>query len=385
MSGEGSKQRLDHHDLSDARNAARRGSTSHYETVAKLGWSRQRLSRLLIKFDAVDEFQAIYSQNKMARRGGYEPTHEEPSEMYLPTGASPTVSAPVAPEPEIVGATSDVKPDIDRIIKSTEAFFDVKAQRARQKMHQSVRFPFGPVALFFVGDQHIGNMGTDVRRMLDEQKMIMETPGSYVVQMGDIVDNFVVGRLIAENWKESAPVWDQWHLGKHYLEGFKDRLIAVNGGNHDFWHHKVSGIDYTREITPPGVLYDADTLRFRVHVGPAEFKVWTRHKWRGKSMYNPTHGQERGAREDDGRQDIYVGAHNHTGAVCREFVREASRKIAIQIGTYKIHDDYATSEGFPRHDASTCCALILHDSGAFHAMSDLQAALEFMRAVYKGG
>jgi hypothetical protein len=202
--------------------------------------------------------------------------------------------------------------------------------------------------------------------------------------MGDVVDQFILGRLISENWKPSLPVAEQWWLAEEYIQGFLDRLLAVNAGNHDAWAQKASGMDRMRDITPDGVLYDADTIRATVQVGEKEFRIWTRHKWRGKSMYNMTHGQERGVRFDSPRFDVYVGAHNHVGAVARELIHDGSRKIAIQTGSYKEHDDYADAEGFPRNDASTACALILHEDGGFHAMSDIKAALNFMQVVYQG-
>jgi hypothetical protein len=200
--------------------------------------------------------------------------------------------------------------------------------------------------------------------------------------MGDVVDQFILGRLIAENWKPSLAVAEQWWLAEEYMRGFDDRLLAVNAGNHDAWAQKASGVDRMRDITPDGVLYDADTIRATVEVGDHEYRIWTRHKWRGSSMYNMTHGQERGIRFDNPNYDVYVGAHKHTGAVARELIHDGCRKIAIQTGTYKVFDDYADAEGFPAHDASTCCALILNDTGTFFAMSDLYSALEYMETVY---
>lgn len=354
--------------------------TKQSELAKVMGLNPKTMSSRIASLDLAETLKRIFEENKRAKKEKIKSLFSQQVDSVQDPVQDSVQDEPTPPQ--IVGATSDVKPDVGRIIRSTEAFFDMKMSRAREKMHQSIRFPHGPVAIFFLGDQHIGNSGTDVRRMLDEQDLILQTPASYVWQMGDVVDNFVVGRLIAENWKESAPVFDQWELAKHYLDRWGNKLVAVNGGNHDFWHHKVSGIDYTREITPAGVLYDADTIRATIHVGPHQFKVWTRHKWQGKSMYNATHGQERGAREDDSRQDIYVGAHTHTGAVCREFIREASRKLALQIGTYKMVDDYAIEKGFPRHDSSTAVGVVLHDDGSFFAAADLRVVLNYMRALY---
>jgi hypothetical protein len=286
------------------------------------------------------------------------------------------------PAAEITGATSEVSFDIAAIRRDAERRFASKRKRARAKARQRISFESGPVALFFVGDQHIGNAGTDIKRMFDEQDAILATPASYVVQMGDVVDNFIIGYLMRENAKPSTPVQEQWRLAQHYLDRWERRLVAVNSGNHDFWTARLSGIDYARDIAPRHALYDADSLRFTVEVGAAKYRVWTRHKWRGSSIYNPTHGAERASRFDASDHDVYVGAHNHTGSVAREFILNGSRKIAIQTGSYKIFDDWAAAEGFPAHDSSTSCALILHEDGSFNAMSNLEAAMNYMSVVY---
>src|SRR5690606_28868504 len=49
----------------------------------------------------------------------------------------------------------------------------------------------GPIALANLSDMHIGNAGTDHRRMLEDARLIQKTPGMYAVFGGDGVDNFI--------------------------------------------------------------------------------------------------------------------------------------------------------------------------------------------------
>jgi hypothetical protein len=285
----------------------------------------------------------------------------------------------------IYGTSGAKSGNVEDIIEEMARRYDRKDERAREKSNQHIYFDGGPIALCFVGDQHIGNAGTDIRRVIDEQNTILETPGAFCWQMGDSVDNFIVGRLMAENMKPAAPVWEQWEVAQWYLERWRERLLAYNGGNHDAWTLKVSGIDYRRDITPDGVLYDGDRIDATVHVGDAQFRVTSRHKWAGNSKYNPTHGMEGGkggAMHSDPNFDIYVGAHFHKGAVAREFIHNGERKISVLTGTYKIHDDYALQEGFEKHDASTASAVILHEDGSFFGTSNLKACLYYMKALY---
>lgn len=288
--------------------------------------------------------------------------------------------------PTIEGALPRATPRVGEIRREAEARYEAKASRAEQKKNQHICFPnslSGPIALFFCGDQHIGNAGTDIKRMFDEQELIKSTPASYVVQMGDVSDNFIVGKLMAENAKPSMAVWDQWELAKHYLHAWEERIVAFCGGNHGAWTMKVSGIDYQRDICPDGILYDGDELRFNVHVGEGEpFRVMARHKWRGSSIYNVTQGVERSAKLDHPDFDIYAGAHIHQGAVAREFIHNRERKMALMSGAYKIQDDYAIESGFGPNDASTATCVVLHPDGSFFGCSNIHAVSHYMKAVH---
>ena len=287
-------------------------------------------------------------------------------------------------DPDVRGATARTDFDPQQAIQEQKRRYRQKHKRAEKKKRQAITFDTGPVAVVFVGDQHIGNAGTDIERVFEEQDIILETPATYAWQLGDVVDNFIVGRLKEQNMKPSAPVWEQWQLAQHYLDRYSDeqKLLAHVGGNHGAWTMGQTQIDYRRDITPDGVLYDGDEVKADVKVGRARFPVWTRHKWRGNSIYNQTHGQERAARFQDPQYRLYVGAHTHDGGLYREFIHEGRRKASVQIGAYKQHDDYAQKAGFPETDGSTAVSVILYPDGSMHGMADLDAMSRYMNALY---
>lgn len=285
------------------------------------------------------------------------------------------------PSPQISGVGPSQDLNIEKAKERQKRRFRRKQKTVQKKKRQTIRFDTGPICLFFLGDQHIGNQGTDIDRVFEEQKIIMNTPRAFCWQMGDVVDNFVVGRLKMKNAEPSAPVREQWALAEHYLESFEDRIVAYVGGNHEKWTMSKTTIDYRRDICPDGILYDGDEIQAIVSVGPAEYRIKARHKWPGSSVYNQTHFADR-ARKEDSRFDVYVGAHDHQGSIYKEMIHEEERKAGVKVGTYKVHDDYALERGFPDHDASTACALILHDDGSFHGMADLNAAKRYMHALH---
>lgn len=301
-------------------------------------------------------------------------------------GASPsaTIAAPEEPSaPYIIGAGPHLDIDLAALRMEASRQFATKQRAAQKRKRQTIRFDYGPILIAFVGDQHIGNAGSNIDRMYRERDLICATPGAYAWGMGDLVDNFIVGRLMAQNMKPSIDVLGQWELARDYLHSFGSRLVAAVGGNHGAWTAMLTGIDYRRDVCPDGVLYDGDEIQADVRVGQEAFPIWARHQWSGSSIYNQTHGAERAARFSDPSFTFYVGAHLHTGAVTRSFVHEGRRKCAIQIGAYKEHDDYARVCGFSPSDGSTAAAVVLYDDGRWNAYDDLSLACDHVRRVYR--
>lgn len=341
----------------------------------------------LERYPGYRSYDAVRVKHGVLRKGGGAASAAPP---HVPGRTGPlrdvrTASGTPEPEPPtIIGQTAADPHDPEAIRQAAEARFAAAAKRRATQRRQSVHFRHGPVALIFVGDQHIGSPGTNVRRMYEEQELIRATPGAYVCLTGDVVDNYVIGKLTAQNMTHGMTVPEEWALARHYVAGFGDRLVAVSSGNHPGWTQRLVGLDYDREITPAGVLYDTDDLLFEVHVGPHVRTVRMRHKWQGSSIYNPTHAMERAARFDNADPDVFVGAHIHVGAVCREFILHGRRKLALLSSTYKEIDPYQRAEGFADNDGSTAVALVINQDGSFFGTSSLASVLAYMRGVYRG-
>lgn len=301
-----------------------------------------------------------------------DPEHKAPPKRPAP---KPILQGPHAGEPEV-----DVE---EARARARQAYERTLAYEARRRRFE-VRFQEGPVLLVFVGDQHIGSSGTDVERAFREAELVRQTPGAYAVLLGDVVDNFIVQHLLHLNARTPIMVLEQWELARSYLNAFGGKLIAAVSGNHDAWAYLLAGVDYLRSVLPDGVLYDREEMRLTVHVAGASYRIWARHRWRGGSIYNPTHAQERAARFNDARYDIYAGAHTHVGGMYREFVLHGQRKVAVQVGTYKIFDEYATQLGLPPHDHSTAVGVVLDGAGGMFGGASLRALCEYMRVIYSG-
>jgi len=287
------------------------------------------------------------------------------------------------PRPTIEGVGPRERPDVAEILRRVQHDYRGRSQLEARKRAQSITFDRGPIAIVFAGDEHFGNDGTDVQRVFDEAYLIRDTPGMYTWRTGDVVDNFILGRMrqIRDNSRISVP--DEWTLAEELIKVIKPKLLAWCGGNHPYWSEMAAGVSIEERILPHGILWDKDEIVADVHVGDVSIRVRQRHQWLGRSQWNPTHALEKAFRMDRTDADVHVGSHTHIASLVRDSLGpDAERKLAILTGTYKVWDEYARRKGFPEHDVSTTATLVINKDGSFMGTSSLEAAVNYMNAVY---
>lgn len=295
---------------------------------------------------------------------------------------------PPAAVPVIKNALAELE-DIDEEAEWQRAV--VEHRKARERLRRSragrLSWDYGAVCLVFMADTHLGGVGVDVEAIDRDISMVLETPGAYIVAVGDLLDNFIIGKLLAIQMDTPFTVDAQWALVRRMLRRMAPRLVASVGGNHDNWTRLLAGVDYFKDVhdTVVGrhILYGRHELRVAVDVGEATYPFKIRHKWRGFSQYNPTHGPERDAKFNSAYPwRVGVAAHTHTGGYVREFNRGGQTALAVQVGTYKRIDDYAETNDFPEPNEAAAVAVVLDDEGNMWGTSNLRAALKYMKAVH---
>jgi hypothetical protein len=272
--------------------------------------------------------------------------------------------------------------DRDAIIAKATAIFNKAVAKDLKQRSQRVVVSGDVACLVFAGDEHMGGK-TDIQRMLYEAALVNDTPGMYHVRMGDIVNQFILGRMRAIRDNAEITIPEEWVLAKVLADLIAEKVVAWVGGNHDDWGRKAAGTDKLVELLPDGVLYHKYDLSFDLHVGKTVKRIRIRHQWKGSSVFNPTHAIEAAAQRDLADFDVAVGAHTHQAALCREFFAQGKRRLAVLTNTYKKYDDFPVEIGFPRSDASsTCAAVIFESDGSMFGAPSLEWAAAYMRSRY---
>jgi hypothetical protein len=271
----------------------------------------------------------------------------------------------------------------DEAIDEAEVIARAYAESERLKLlrerrnTQSVAFREPIIVLAHMADQHLGAGGTDYKRIDYEAEIVANTPGMYVIHAGDLTDNFIVPKLLSLRTRTRFSIPDELVLAKRFLRQVAPKLVAYVDGNHNHWTEELSGIDYFKEVlaaVKPHTLYDPHECKFTVKVGGYTWNYRVRHKWRGSSMYNKTHGIER-ARMLDGWFDVGVGAHDHSSGLIRPFTIEGKTCYAVLCGTYKFDDELPRKMGLPNANCSTTVSLMLDGrDGSVMIFEDIEQA-----------
>ena len=209
--------------------------------------------------------------------------------------------------------------------------------------------PFG-VAL--IPDQHMDNPGSNLKLIFSHAELIARTDGLYAVELGDSIDNFIIGKLEAARRSHIISVPEAWSLSESYHKIFAHKLLAAISGNHTEWTNKLGGADYMAEVLHrAGVkaLYDADELYFSIRSDNKQtWKYGVRHFFQGGSLWNAAHSVSRYAMSHAYRnEDVVVAGHRHVAGY--QIVESRGTTVhCVQTGSYKDRDldDYCRTRGF---------------------------------------
>lgn len=291
-----------------------------------------------------------------------------------------------APVPEIEGVVANEPVDEEQVFQRAVQVNRKLKERERRKKNQYVTFDKGPVCIVNFADLHCGSEGVDYERIDRELDLVLETPGMYAGFAGDLLDNFIIGKLQRLQMHSSFKITEEWAMVRRVLRKAAPKMLWSVSGNHDYWTVMTGGIDYfqvVHDVLAKHILYDDTEILVNVVVGGHTYKWCIRHKWKGYSQYNPTHGIEWASKFDKGKEfDIGVMGHTHTSGLARFFNNGGKTGLSIICGAYKRYDKHAKAIGFPQANEQCAVAIALNEKGHITTFNHLDAAADHMRVIY---
>lgn len=254
----------------------------------------------------------------------------------------------------------DAEPVADIIARKIKAFERAKARRDAEKWLPITLDEGGPFGLMIFGDEHLDDNHCDWPSLLADLKLARETPGVYALAVGDATNNWV-GRLIREYADQSTTRKEARALSKWVLSEQAAPWICRLIGNHDKWNEG----DVIIGLFADSAYYVADwQARIELRAAGARFRIHAAHDFKGSSIWNKTHGPSRAAIMSGGAAELYVCGHKHTlGTQSFELEESGQLVHVVRANSYKKHDMYAVTNGFPQGNAGAA-VFVLFDPTA---------------------
>lgn len=205
----------------------------------------------------------------------------------------------------------------------------------------------------FMGDPHFGAREGDLDRLKREFDLILATPNSYVVLIGDILNNFFFNPAQFEELVQ-API--QIKLFRALIDELAKyhKLLAGWEGNHDYWSCRSGNDIYNDFMQRTGAYLFFGLSYLTLHIGEADYKIAGSHAFNtAGSQYNPNHPQDKAYRFIGAwGADIVVSGHTHDkGTQIKDFVEYGGGDIRahfINVGGGKHGDDFIRNKGMKK-------------------------------------
>lgn len=139
---------------------------------------------------------------------------------------------------------------------------------------------------------------------------------------------------------------DQMSLVRKFFEGYREKIMATTQDpSHTDWMQQVSGVEPQRWLTEGlGIPCLKSGGRFNLNVNGIEYRGLLFHEiGKYKSSLNVTNAGKRMLDMMDD-VDFVVSGHSHIGAF-EKLVKRDNKPVIIQMGTFKLDDDFGTRKG----------------------------------------
>lgn len=262
---------------------------------------------------------------------------------------------------------------------AAESICDKAVEGAKASGQFKLSMDDGPIAVAFIGDQHIApGAAVDMRRMREDAELVRDTDGLYCVLGGDACDNHIKHRSAVLS-ATSTP-HEQWILFEYYLGIIAEKLIAMISGNHDSFTDQIAGIDMLALIAGrQRICYAPDEARIDLTLGGQLYQLAARHQGRFNSSFNLSHAVKQWWRLGERCFDIGCQFHYHESTI-EPFMGHGMERWAARGGSYQLVTSYSRQYGHNMARPICPTFVIYPHERRIEGFHDVRRCLNFLKA-----
>lgn len=231
------------------------------------------------------------------------------------------------------------------------------------------QLPARDARIYVLGDCHIGAVDCDMKGLKNFIDKIADEDDSYLVLVGDILQNSLKSSVGSVYIDQIAPPSKQKQMARELLEKVSDKILCAVGGNHEARSLRDVDDDPLYDVfCALGIqsVYRRNMAFLRVRLGENRTNTFSILAMHGKTQSR----QEQFSYAVEGI-DIYCTGHTHTGKITKpsKLVFTHNGKVKMQsmvhiVGTSWL--DYSqcgyatTSQLLPQKTGDPACVVLSH-------------------------
>ena len=199
------------------------------------------------------------------------------------------------------------------------------------------------VELHTFADEHIGDEGCDLKRLLARIEYVKNTPNAYCILNGDIIDN-ATKTSIGDTYTQVFNPMEQLEKATEIFSPIKDKILCITHGNHENRTYKNEGINISRLLANQLGLTDRYTptsavLFIRFGEGSARSTRYRKVCYTVYVLHGSGGGRKEGSKANRLADmasiidtDIYMHSHTHLPMIMKQaFHRIDARNSAVAL------------------------------------------------------
>jgi hypothetical protein len=197
-----------------------------------------------------------------------------------------------------------------------------------------------PICIVTLGDLHMGSAGTDYDLLLKMTDEIKNTPNLYVILVGDLLQMAIKLRNVLEVSDNILPPKFQIEFLDSWLSEIKHKVIASTWDNHSVMREEQAvGFSTYSSIFNRHTIYHNGIGHLDIKVGEQVYKLAVAHFFRGRSVFNPVHGQVVYMQREGVDREIAIAGDSHVPGISK-FVNGDMTRVAVNCGSLQTNSGY---------------------------------------------
>src|SRR5262249_39205508 len=197
---------------------------------------------------------------------------------------------------------------------------DLKHKGSFTQDHAEITLGDGkrPIAIAPFSDMHMGAWSSDHEALTRFTDELLKTPDLYIGLLGDYGQYAIKLRGVLEVSDNLLPPEQQTDFIDSWLNEIWHKVAFATWDNHGIERQeKQAGESGLKRIFSRKVIYFNGIGHMDIHVGEQTYRGVVTHKFRGRSLLNPVHGQMRYMRFEGNDRDFAMSGDSHVPGMAK--------------------------------------------------------------------